>query len=76
MNNLDDELKERVIVLIKSILNNDRDVINKTYSNLKKDEDVRISIVEDYGSNFKLHIQKSKFNIEFNFEYDDDYLPF
>lgn len=65
-----------MIVLIKSILNNDRDIINKTYSDLKKDEAVRISIVEDYGSDFKLHIQRLNFNIEFSFEYDDDYVPF
>lgn len=73
---MDNEWKEKMIVLIKSILDNDRNVIDKIYKDLKKDEGMSISIVEDYGSSVKLHIQKLNLDIEFNLEYEDDYLPF
>lgn len=73
---MDNRLKEEIIVLIKSILENDRGTINRVYGDLKKSEGVHISILEDYGSSFKLHIQESGSGIDFNFEYGDDYVPF
>ncbi len=72
----DAEIKEKITILLKSCLDNDKSTINKIYNELKECKDVHISLTENYGSSFKLNVSCQIFSMNFDLEFDDDYLPF
>ncbi len=43
----DAEIKEKITILLKSCLDNDKSTINKIYNELKECKDVHISLTEN-----------------------------
>ena len=70
-----DEVKEKVLVLVKAILYKDRKVIDEVFEDLKN-RGMKIDITENYGSHFDLSAACQSFGVKFKLFYGDDYLEF
>lgn len=70
------EIKEKINILLKSCLDNDRITINKIYTELKEHEDVQISLIADYDAVFKLNVSYQDFDMDFSLKFGEDHLPF